>query len=100
MFRVPPPCRRTRSGGNNGLTMSHSPSGTIQLHPELPMADQQAHHHVGHGLRRTGHAKMDHAATMVTFSVQASPVRADSWLRLARRCEAAGFKALLAPDHP
>jgi probable F420-dependent oxidoreductase len=37
---------------------------------------------------------------MAVISVQASPSDADSWLDLARRCEAAGFDALLAADHP
>ncbi|MFU8873107.1 LLM class flavin-dependent oxidoreductase [Micromonospora sp. SL4-19] len=37
---------------------------------------------------------------MVTFSVQARPTDAASWLDLARRVEAAGFDALLAADHP
>lgn len=37
---------------------------------------------------------------MVSFSVQASPTDARSWLRLAQRCEAAGFDALLTADHP
>jgi probable F420-dependent oxidoreductase len=34
------------------------------------------------------------------FSLQAAPTDAESWLRLARRCEEAGFDALLAADHP
>ncbi|MQY13750.1 Alkanesulfonate monooxygenase [Streptomyces sp. RB5] len=39
---------------------------------------------------------------MTTFaiSLDAEPNDAPSWLALARRCEAAGFAALLAPDHP
>ncbi|MFG3686441.1 LLM class flavin-dependent oxidoreductase [Micromonospora sp. NPDC047740] len=37
---------------------------------------------------------------MVTFSVQARPTDAASWLDLARRVEAAGFDALFAADHP
>ncbi|MCM0677447.1 LLM class flavin-dependent oxidoreductase, partial [Micromonospora phytophila] len=37
---------------------------------------------------------------MVTFSLQATPSDAASWLDLARRAEAAGFDALLAADHP
>jgi probable F420-dependent oxidoreductase len=34
------------------------------------------------------------------FSVQAQPTDAASWLRLAVRCERAGFDTLLAADHP
>jgi probable F420-dependent oxidoreductase len=34
------------------------------------------------------------------FSVQAIPTRREDWLGLARRCEAEGFDALLAADHP
>jgi probable F420-dependent oxidoreductase len=45
-------------------------------------------------------ARVRHAAPMFSFSVQASPVDAKSWLRLAARCEAAGFDALLTSDHP
>jgi probable F420-dependent oxidoreductase len=37
---------------------------------------------------------------MAIFSVQASPAGAGPWLDLARRCEADGFDALLAADHP
>ncbi|MEV1290089.1 TIGR03621 family F420-dependent LLM class oxidoreductase [Micromonospora sp. NPDC049679] len=37
---------------------------------------------------------------MATFSLQASPSDAASWLRLAQQCEAAGFDALLTADHP
>ncbi|MEU5940341.1 TIGR03621 family F420-dependent LLM class oxidoreductase [Micromonospora sp. NPDC047548] len=37
---------------------------------------------------------------MTIFSLQATPTDAASWLDLARRAEAAGFDALLAPDHP
>ncbi|WP_433343706.1 LLM class flavin-dependent oxidoreductase [Micromonospora sp. CA-111912] len=37
---------------------------------------------------------------MATFSLQATPTDAASWLDLARRVEAAGFDALLAADHP
>lgn len=37
VFCVPPPCGRARSGGINGFAISHSPSGTIQLHVPLPM---------------------------------------------------------------
>ncbi|HZG06592.1 MAG TPA: LLM class flavin-dependent oxidoreductase [Streptomyces sp.] len=37
---------------------------------------------------------------MVTVSLQAQPKDARSWTALARRCEAAGFDALLAADHP
>lgn len=37
---------------------------------------------------------------MTTISLQASPHDAGSWLSLAQTCEAAGFDALLAPDHP
>ncbi|MEV4756441.1 TIGR03621 family F420-dependent LLM class oxidoreductase [Micromonospora sp. NPDC049559] len=36
----------------------------------------------------------------ITFSLQAVPRDAESWLRLARRAEAAGYEALLVPDHP
>ncbi|MFD7996721.1 LLM class flavin-dependent oxidoreductase [Streptomyces mexicanus] len=37
---------------------------------------------------------------MVTISIQANLTDAKSWTALAQRCEAAGFDALLAPDHP
>lgn len=37
---------------------------------------------------------------MLSFSVQAVPNDMSSWTALARRCEAAGFDALLVPDHP
>lgn len=37
---------------------------------------------------------------MTAFSIQARPHDARSWVRLARRCEASGFDALLAADHP
>ncbi len=37
---------------------------------------------------------------MTVISVQAKPSDAASWLALARRCEAGGFEALLAADHP
>ncbi|WP_326550586.1 LLM class flavin-dependent oxidoreductase [Micromonospora sp. NBC_01813] len=37
---------------------------------------------------------------MTTISLQASPSDAGSWLRLARKCETAGFDALLVADHP
>lgn len=36
----------------------------------------------------------------MTFSVQAQPTDAASWLALARRCEEAGFDTLQAADHP
>jgi hypothetical protein len=34
---VPPPCDRTLDGGISGFAISHSPSGTIQLHVPRPM---------------------------------------------------------------
>lgn len=34
---VPPPCGRTFDGGISGSAISHSPSGTIQLHVPRPM---------------------------------------------------------------
>jgi probable F420-dependent oxidoreductase len=37
---------------------------------------------------------------VTTFSLQASPSDGKSWRRLAQQCEAAGFDALLAADHP
>ncbi|MGH3747709.1 MAG: LLM class flavin-dependent oxidoreductase, partial [Micromonosporaceae bacterium] len=37
---------------------------------------------------------------MTTFSLQATPTNGNQWSQLARRCESAGFDALLAPDHP
>ncbi|SDK35142.1 LLM class flavin-dependent oxidoreductase [Nonomuraea jiangxiensis] len=37
---------------------------------------------------------------MTHFSLQANAADVDSWLDLARRCEAAGFDALLTADHP
>lgn len=37
---------------------------------------------------------------MTTFALQANLPQIDSWTDLARRCEAAGFDALLAADHP
>ncbi len=36
----------------------------------------------------------------IAVSVQAEPADLDSWLALARRVESAGFRALLAGDHP
>lgn len=36
----------------------------------------------------------------IQVSVQAQPGEAESWLELARRCEAAGVRALLVADHP
>ncbi|MFC7532292.1 LLM class flavin-dependent oxidoreductase [Actinoplanes sp. GCM10030250] len=36
----------------------------------------------------------------MTFSVQATPKDAASWLELAVRCEQAGFDTLQVPDHP
>jgi probable F420-dependent oxidoreductase len=41
-----------------------------------------------------------HDAGMVSLSLVAKPHDAVSWTTLARRCEAAGFDALLAADHP
>ncbi|MCT2589283.1 LLM class flavin-dependent oxidoreductase [Streptomyces sp. N2-109] len=40
------------------------------------------------------------ASNSVQVSVQAQPQDAASWTALARSCEAAGFDALLAADHP
>ncbi|MFY1696944.1 LLM class flavin-dependent oxidoreductase [Solwaraspora sp. WMMA2101] len=37
---------------------------------------------------------------MTAISLQANPSDAGSWLQLARKCETAGFDALLVPDHP
>ncbi len=34
---VPPPCGRTFDSGISGSAISHSPSGTIQLHVPRPM---------------------------------------------------------------
>lgn len=34
---VPPPCGRTLDGGISGSAISHSPSGTIQLHVPRPI---------------------------------------------------------------
>jgi hypothetical protein len=47
---VPPPCGRTFDGGISGFAISHSPSGTIQLHVPRPMNETTTPHHVGHGL--------------------------------------------------
>ena len=47
---VPPPCGRTLDGGISGFAISHSPSGTIQLHVPRPMPGSTTPHHVGHGL--------------------------------------------------
>ncbi len=44
--------------------------------------------------------RVRHACAVISFSVQASPADAAGWLRLAARCEAAGFDALLTADHP
>lgn len=49
---VPPPCGRTFDRGINGSAISHSPSGTIQLHVPRPMDSPTSDHHIGHGLRR------------------------------------------------
>ena len=48
---VPPPCGRTFDGGISGSAISHSPSGTIQLHVPRPMHSPTSDHHIGHGLR-------------------------------------------------
>lgn len=37
--RVPPPCGRTFGGGISGSAISHSPSGTMELHVPRPMTD-------------------------------------------------------------
>ncbi len=34
---IPPPCGRTFDSGISGSAISHSPSGTIQLHVPRPM---------------------------------------------------------------
>ncbi|MEV6301337.1 LLM class flavin-dependent oxidoreductase [Actinoplanes sp. NPDC051861] len=36
----------------------------------------------------------------MTFSVQAVPEDATSWVNFAKKCERDGFEALLVPDHP
>src|SRR5689334_25421528 len=38
--------------------------------------------------------------TDISFSLQARPADRDSWVRLARRAEAEGFRALYCADHP
>ena len=38
---VPLPCSRTSHGGMRGSAISHSPSGTIQLHVPLPHDEAQ-----------------------------------------------------------
>lgn len=48
---VPPPCGRTFDGGISGSAISHSPSGTIQLHVPRPMLEPTSKAHIGHGLR-------------------------------------------------
>lgn len=50
VFWVPPPCGRTRSSGISGLAISHSPSGTIQLHVPRPMISTTNEPHIGHRL--------------------------------------------------
>jgi hypothetical protein len=47
---VPPPYARTFDGGISGSAISHSPSGTIQLHARRPMTDPTTEPHIGHGL--------------------------------------------------
>ncbi|MDX3427144.1 hypothetical protein PV440_41480, partial [Streptomyces sp. ME02-6985-2c] len=37
----------------SGFAISHSPSGTIQLHVPRPMPNSTTPHHVGHGLKRS-----------------------------------------------
>lgn len=49
VLAVPPPCGRVRCSGISGFAMSHSPSGTIQLHVPRPIPGQRPPHHVGHG---------------------------------------------------
>src|ERR1044072_2948190 len=49
---VPPPWGRTFDGGISGLAISHSPSGTIQLHVPRAMSRSTSRHHIGHGLTR------------------------------------------------
>lgn len=48
---MPSPCGRTFDGGMRGFAISHSPSGTIQLHVPWPMLSRATqHHHIGHRL--------------------------------------------------
>lgn len=47
---VPPPCGRTFDGGISGSAISHSPSGTIQLHLPRPMFGRTSKTHTEHGL--------------------------------------------------
>jgi hypothetical protein len=47
---VPPPCGRTFDGGISGSAISHSPSGTIQLHVPRPIDSPTSDHHIGHRL--------------------------------------------------
>ena len=49
---------------------------------------------------RPGHHSEDVSDRPIHVSLQASPRDAASWVDLARRCQAAGFRALLVSDHP
>ncbi|MEV3951753.1 hypothetical protein AB0K57_29585 [Streptomyces halstedii] len=53
MSCVPPPCGRTFDGGISGSAISHSPSGTIQLHVPRPITSPTIQHHIGHGLNNS-----------------------------------------------
>lgn len=57
---VPPPCGRTLGGGISGFAISHSPSGTIQLHASRPIPKSTTPHHVGHGLKGPPEPLPDH----------------------------------------
>ncbi|GGZ19503.1 hypothetical protein GCM10010327_58240 [Streptomyces nitrosporeus] len=50
MSCVPPPCGLTLDGGISGSAISHSPSGTIQLHVPRPIPSPTSQAHIGHGL--------------------------------------------------
>lgn len=48
---LPPRCSRTFDGGISDSAISHSPSGTIQLHVHRPMNNPASDHHIGHRSR-------------------------------------------------
>ncbi|MEU5554468.1 LLM class flavin-dependent oxidoreductase [Micromonospora sp. NPDC047793] len=69
-------------------------AGLIPDHLNAPAVSryQALGRHIRLGPRQT--------VVMTRISLQASPSDAGSWLQLARKCETAGFHALLVADHP
>ena len=75
---VPPPCGRTFDGGISGFAISHSPSGTIQLHVPRPIDSSTSDHHIGHRLSALAvkgaelAERVDEAGKLVTLINDAS----------------------------